>query len=917
LLFGPIFRRFLISGYLTVFLDVLEPYVLNDKLAYIAPEVMSHFVEHCKVSNGIATVERCLLHMDVTIMDFDSIISLLKRNEMYSALFHVFTHGLDDYLTPMEIIFERIFDSADAGEARVQKRTNGSTPLSFQRFGYKAILYLQHSFKGRTFPRDTKMQSDDKVTVVRPQLLRLLLKKNYTPSGNIKQKDGLDITIGYRSMSYPYTQVLLMVDARAVLDVFAIALDAPDSEFATTDSAFESIGGWEVEVGAEVSDALRRGGGALEGNAGESNVLDRQQIISMLSSIICPDEDSRLEGTEKMNQSTASLNAFLDFMSKYLVRGVVRSNRKITYLVLGRLTQRFRNASSAEDRRTAQRQMLDLLSALPRNAYEPDKVLKMVEDAGIHRAALLLHQQGASAWHEGRDGEDRRSHHFQCAIDCYLDDSDVSFRTEVFDYAKNECSGANTSDLVDSTGLRRALIMKLPALVALNAIMSAQLVAEIFVEDLDDIVVSLDTNDGGLVLFSFLRAIISGDLAKVDIVASSVLTANLTMNHYQKYLALMAKLYPEMVYVYLTTHDNYRPDMCLKLCQQHDIADASAYLLERMGNVSSGLQLLLQTLESRMMHLKRTTRGMGTEMFSSLASSRFLSDRIRNNPISSEQKAKQQKEIDGLKHFLGVALDLCQRNSGAGMTRSEYGSQLWFNVLDRLINAKGFLRLSKEQPVHAKVMSCVLSDLLQITMQRMVSSVPLSDLVRKVTTDNSGSQLGEVREMIESLLKTYGHEMNVCSGAVKVMQSDLQKMEVVNRELKLQGDGVHSVMQHRLSGYKQMGPSLAETYARIGCALKVGERGDATFTESGQITSNRGKNGGLSSALDRLHRRRQASLDVPENTRKLRDRARKLALLNATDSLFYEGKSSEAAVYGDRPVGVLGEAQSFGSLHWI
>jgi hypothetical protein len=32
-----------------------------------------------------------------------------------------------------------------------------------------------------------------------------------------------------------------------------------------------------------------------------------------------------------------------------------------------------------------------------------------------------------------------------------------------------------------------------------------------------------------------------------------------------------------------------------------ELADASAYLLERMGNVTSALQFILQTLENRMM----------------------------------------------------------------------------------------------------------------------------------------------------------------------------------------------------------------------------------------------------------------------------------------------------------------------------
>jgi hypothetical protein len=148
------------------------------------------------------------------------------------------------------------------------------------------------------------------------------------------------------------------------------------------------------------------------------------------------------------------------------------------------------------------------------------------------------------------------------------------------------------------------------------------------------------------------------------------------------------------------------------------------------------------------------------------------------------QKEKQANEIDGVKRILVVALDLCERNSGA-MARNEQSSQLWFNTLDRLINAKGFLRLSKEQPVHAKAMAEVLGTLLQMTMQRMVSSVPMPDLVRKVTTDHSGSRLGELREMIESLLGTYGYELQVCSKAVKVMNHDVKIMEQENRRLQV------------------------------------------------------------------------------------------------------------------------------------
>lgn len=220
-----------------------------------------------------------------------------------------------------------------------------------------------------------------------------------------------------------------------------------------------------------------------------------------------------------------------------------------------------------------------------------------------------------------------------------------------------------------------------------------------------------------------------------------------------------------------------------------------------MGNVTSALQLILQTLESRMMGLKRTIRGMGTEFFSKYISPKYPTGPWRkrdNRP--SELFDLTEREIAGVKRILIVALDLCERNSGTVSSRTEHGSQLWFNVLDRLINAKGFLRLSKEQPGHAKVMAGVLGELLRLTMHRMVSSVPLPDLVRKVTSDHSGSRLGELREMVESLLSTYGFEVNVFSGAVNVFQHDSTEMQRMHRALRVQGASVRKVMNIPLDG---------------------------------------------------------------------------------------------------------------------
>ena len=915
LLYGPIFRRFHAAGFLNVFLDVLEPYILNDKLNYIAPEAMMHFVEHCRTTNGIATVERCLLHMDVTVMDFDTILNLLRANEMYSALFYIYNQGLNDFTTPLEILCESIFDAADTlGQLTNERRIDGVPQNDFERFGYKAILYLQSTFEGRHFPKDTEL-GEETIHKVRPQLLNFLLQSQYKPSRSIRAPRQV---LGQRALRYPYAHILLMVDPKAMFDTLSTAMNAPDEEFSSNfASGIESIGGWEVEAGTDVgsSNPASHGGS-------ESSAPNRQEIIAMLLSIMMPSKDDvTITHQTTLYKSESAVNAFLDFLAEYLMRGVIRTNKSVTFMILERMATRYVSARDAEDRKNWQGQIIALLSALPRSSYDGDSVLKLVEKSGIHRASLLLHQQEASAWpHEDMTME-RRATHFCAAIDCYLDDDDKQFRVEVFPYVKKECSGA--SDEKEPNALRDALKTKLVDLVLLDALLTAELTADLFVDDPDMVIQSLQDEEAK---FMFLKAVISGDLNDMDPVAGSVLNAQLTTGHHHQYMALMAKLHPDMVYDYLSTHNNYRTEECLQLCQNYDIADASAYLLERMGNVTSALQLILQTMETRMMNLKRTIRGMSTDYFDKYYSKhRQLTKR---NPVSPELIGKKEKEIEGLKKILTVALDVCERNSGSSSSRTvtEHGSQLWFNVLDRLINAKGFLRLSKEQTAHAKIMSGVLGELLRMTMQRMVSSVPLPDLVRKVTSDHSGSRLGEVREMIESLLTTYGQELDVFGGAVSVYHYDTHQMEKSHYALRVCGSSVQSVMGVDLS----KSTKSVKTMARIlndHEVLQLGgssgsTRGDATVVmgntglQSRPQGSNAGK--GLGDALSRLRSRRKRKDSVGNTDVLSVHNMRKASTLNSMTSSemdYRRGEiSADATYFEDRQVGQLGAAEHRGRI---
>jgi hypothetical protein len=228
--------------------------------------------------------------------------------------------------------------------------------------------------------------------------------------------------------------------------------------------------------------------------------------------------------------------------------------------------------------------------------------------------------------------------------------------------------------------------------------------------------------------------------------------------------------------------------------------------------------------------------------------------------------------------------------------------------------SKGFLRLTKEQPIHAKVMAGILGELLQQTMQRMVSSVPLTDLVRKVTSDHSGSRLGELREMVESLLGTYGFELKVFESAIAIFHQDVYSMQREHRCLRLEGHPVQSVMAVPLKTNKS---ELTSTSApplptkggrRKDVTLCAGTHGNAALVDADGWSTLRHSSDGLAATLSSLRSRRSRS----GTTASLRG-AFAPTMMTTTERMHQAGEI-EPVVYGSRSVGALGTAEHRGRL---
>jgi hypothetical protein len=198
-------------------------------------------------------------------------------------------------------------------------------------------------------------------------------------------------------------------------------------------------------------------------------------------------------------------------------------------------------------------------------------------------------------------------------------------------------------------------------------------------------------------------------------------------------------------------------------------------------------------------------------------------------------------------------------------------------------------------------MENVLSDLLRQTMQRMVSSVPLADLVRKVTSDHSGSKIGELRELVESLLETYGIELQVFRGATSVFHSDIHEMQRHQFALRVQGTSVRTVMSRQSD-------ASAEKFSSTDGYLEVRNNDCAVFVPSGHNTLDRHGDTGLVDALTKLRVRREVKGFTVETSHRFRS----LNMMTEIECAHQEDET-EPVVY-DRFCGVLGEAEHRGRL---
>ncbi len=141
------------EGAKSTFVSLLEPFVLKGSLRYISPMVMSEFI----TSAGTEVLERVILNLDVTVVDYDFLIRTCKSEKMWIALLYVFSTGLGDFICGIEMMMGNKTDSDVDDHV-----------LSI------ALLFLTETFYGRSFPSGQELP-EGKANAARTDIIEFLV----------------------------------------------------------------------------------------------------------------------------------------------------------------------------------------------------------------------------------------------------------------------------------------------------------------------------------------------------------------------------------------------------------------------------------------------------------------------------------------------------------------------------------------------------------------------------------------------------------------------------------------------------------------------------------------------------------------------------------------------------------------------
>lgn len=150
----------------SIFLEQLEPHLLNDRLPSVPPSVMQQWVAHYEEIGRLEALEDCVTHVEVSSLDLHQILTLSGHAGLYSAYLYVHNRALLDYVGPLEDLMKQL-------AAAVHQL---GPPYSEQdlKLGHTVLVYLSCCLAGQAYPVGGQIEPVEARLKVKHQILSFL-----------------------------------------------------------------------------------------------------------------------------------------------------------------------------------------------------------------------------------------------------------------------------------------------------------------------------------------------------------------------------------------------------------------------------------------------------------------------------------------------------------------------------------------------------------------------------------------------------------------------------------------------------------------------------------------------------------------------------------------------------------------------
>jgi len=204
-----------------IFLESLEPYILDQTVTVIPPTVVKALVTHFVTKGWESRLEDMICNMETATLDLDQVSLLCKQHGLYDALIYVWNQALNDFITPLIDLLTLLVPLMQNGEY------DSGTDMEHEGFGVSAVKlfpYLSYTLTGRSYPTGKPFEAGTQVQAKAELYWFLFSGKSIAwPKGSTKPF--LTRPSHSQEPSFPYLRMILKFDAPSFLSALNEAFE--------------------------------------------------------------------------------------------------------------------------------------------------------------------------------------------------------------------------------------------------------------------------------------------------------------------------------------------------------------------------------------------------------------------------------------------------------------------------------------------------------------------------------------------------------------------------------------------------------------------------------------------------------------------------------------------------------------------